>query len=176
MDSDDALVRDKDELPFFKLLGSSTTKAGINATRELKVEQRGTNQADTSDVVSDMLSHNQNGGRECEDEAGKGYGVRVAIKAAKLRKRSVGRVKETNRQMTQVIKADTKKGIEVKQQQIWRTFDRLLGVGSKLQKAIVATTSPPAASQPASRLQPVPETYKTAEDAALNLWNILTDL
>ncbi|KAG0640493.1 hypothetical protein HOY80DRAFT_1068952 [Tuber brumale] len=175
MDGYDAIASDKDELPFFKLLGCSTTKAGINVTRELK-EQKDGNQSDISDVVSDMLSHNQNGGREYEGEAWKGYGVRVAIKAANLRKRSFHESVVAFANISKAVKADTKKGTEVKQQQVWRTFDRLLGVSSKLQKAIVATTSLPAASQPASRLQPVPETSKAAEDAALNLRNILTDL
>ncbi|KAG0636997.1 hypothetical protein HOY80DRAFT_1052981 [Tuber brumale] len=76
MDSDDALASDKDKLSLFKLLGSSTQKAGINATRELKVvdysssngeprtgiddqailqEQKDRNKAETSDVVSDLL-------------------------------------------------------------------------------------------------------------------------
>ncbi|KAG0640523.1 hypothetical protein HOY80DRAFT_1135925 [Tuber brumale] len=167
MDSDGALGSDKDELPLFQLLGSSTTKAGINATRELKVvddsrsnveprtdidneailkEQRDSNKIDTSDVVSDLLSHNKHGG-----------GVVVAFANS-----------------SKAFKADTKKGTGVKRQQ--NTSDSLLGVRIILLKAIVPSNSRPAVAHSAPSLQPEPEPYKTTEDAALNLWNTLTAL
>ncbi|KAG0636993.1 hypothetical protein HOY80DRAFT_1138673 [Tuber brumale] len=162
MDSDGALGSDKHELPLFQLLGSSTAKAGINETRELKVvddsrsnveprtdidneailkEQRDSNKVDTSDVVSDLLSHNK------------------VVAFANICKAS---------------KADTKKGIAVKRQQ--KKSDSLLGVCTILLKTIVAGNSRLAVAQPAPSHQPVLEPYKTTEDAALNLGNTLTDL
>ncbi|KAG0643089.1 hypothetical protein HOY80DRAFT_1034630 [Tuber brumale] len=134
-------------------------KAGRNATRELKVvddsssngeprtgidyqailqEQKDRNKADTSDVASDLLSDNT-------------HKARVVVAFANIWK---------------AFKADTKKGTAVKRQQ--KTSDSLLGVHTKLLKLIVAGNSRPAVAQPAPSLQPVPEPYKTTEDAAMN--------
>ncbi|KAG0640509.1 hypothetical protein HOY80DRAFT_1041647 [Tuber brumale] len=166
MDSDGALGSDKHELPLFQLLGSSTTKAGILETRELKVvddsrsnveprtdiyneailkEESDSNKVDTSDVVSDLLSHNKHGGE--------------VVAFANISK---------------AFKADTKKGTAVKRQQ--KTSDSLLGVCTILPKTIVVGNSRLAVAQPAPSHQPVLQPYETTEDAALNLCNTLTGL
>ncbi|KAG0640514.1 hypothetical protein HOY80DRAFT_1041665 [Tuber brumale] len=133
-------------------------KAGINATRELKVvdnsssngeprtgiddqaiwqEENDRNKAETSDVVSDLLGDSTHGAR-----VGRRRGERVWSKS----RDEIGQLEEA----------------------------KLVRI--KLLKAIVAINYRPAVAQPAPSLQPVPEPYKTTEYAALNRWSTLTAL
>ncbi|RPA94714.1 TRAUB-domain-containing protein [Choiromyces venosus 120613-1] len=207
IDSDDALGSDEDKFSGFKFLGSSTTKGGVKATRGMKVagdsssdgesgtdpdndailnEEKDTDEDDSSDVESDLLSHNEDGDEEDEDEdededgededesSDEGAQDADTKRREELKKLITEEQKNVVANISKAVKADTEKGTAVKQQQ--KIFDSLLGVRIKLQKAIVAANSLPAPSQPAPSHQPVSETYKAAEDAALNLWNTLTDL
>ncbi|KAG0634487.1 apoptosis antagonizing transcription factor-domain-containing protein [Tuber brumale] len=203
IDSDDALGSEEDKFSGFKFLGSSTTKEGVSATRGMKIvddsssdgepgtnpddeailnEEKDSDKDDASDVESGLLSHNEDGdeddGGEGEDDEDEGSDEGAQDAEAKcreeLRKLIAEEQKNVVANISKAVKADTEKGTAVKQQQ--KAFDSLLGVRIKLQKAIVATNSLPTPSQPASSPQPVSETHKAAEDAALNLWNTLTDL
>ncbi|CAZ86247.1 unnamed protein product [Tuber melanosporum] len=206
IDSDDVLGSDEDKFSGFKFLGSSTTKEGVNATRGMKVvddsssdgepgtdpddeailnEEKDSDKDNASDVESKLLSHSEDGygedeseDEESEDDGDEGSDEGAQDAEAKRREELKKLITEEQKNVvaniSKAFKADAEKGTAVKQQQ--KTFDSLLGIRIKLQKAIVATNSLPTPSQPASSPQPVLETYKAAEDAALNLWNTLTDL
>ncbi|KAG0126683.1 apoptosis antagonizing transcription factor-domain-containing protein [Tuber indicum] len=206
IDSDDALGSDEDKFSGFKFLGSSTTKEGVNATRGMKVvdnsssdgepgtdpddeailnEEKDSDKDNASDVEGNLLSHSKDGYEEDESEdeeseddgdegSDEGAQDAEAKRREELKKLITEEQKNVVANISKAVKADAEKGTAVKQQQ--KTFDSLLGARIKLQKAIVATNSLPTPSQPASSPQPLPETYKAAEDAALNLWSTLTDL
>jgi len=90
IDSDDALGSNEDRFSGFKFLGSSTTKEGVNATRGMKVvdssssdgesgtdpddeailnEEKDSNEDDSSDVESNLLSHTDDEDEESESES-----------------------------------------------------------------------------------------------------------
>ncbi|CUS13334.1 unnamed protein product [Tuber aestivum] len=199
IDSDDALGSDEDRFSGFKFLGSSTTKEGVNSTRGMKVvdesgsdgepgtdpndevilnEENDSDEDEASDVEGGLLSHNEDEDEDEEDDeeesSDEGAQDAEAKRREELKKLITEEQKNVVASISKAVKADTEKGTAVKQQQ--KTFDSLLGVRIKLQKAIIATNSLPTPLQPAPSLQSVPETYKAAEDAALNLWSALTDL
>ncbi|PWW76810.1 TRAUB-domain-containing protein [Tuber magnatum] len=199
IDSDDALGSDEDKFSRFKFLGSSTTKEGVNATRGMKVvddsssdgesgtnpddeailnEEKDSDEDDASDVESGLLGHNEDENEEGEDDEDESSDESSQDAEAKRREELKRLITEEQKNVvaniSKAVKADTEKGTAVKQQQ--KTFDSLLGVRIKLQKAIVATNSLPTPSQPAPSPQSVSGTYRAAEDAVLNLWSTLTDL
>ncbi|KAG0639558.1 hypothetical protein HOY80DRAFT_1044620 [Tuber brumale] len=129
-------------------------KVGINATSELKLVDDSSSNGKPGTVIDDQVILQEHKDRNKADTSDVGCCFWKYFKS--------------------IFKADTKKGTAVKGQQ--KTSDSLLVVRIKLLKAIVASSSRPAVAQPAPSLQPLPEPYKTTEDAALNRWNTLTAL
>lgn len=75
--------------------------------------------------------------------------------------------------ISQAARADAEKGNAVKQQR--KTFDALLNVRIRLQKALVATNSM-APSETEDITDEVEGKYRAAEEAALKLWNTLNGI
>jgi protein AATF/BFR2 len=112
-----------------------------------------------------------------DDEFGvkhNGYAPSVdGIDKSELRKLMADDQKRVAANLSQSAKADAEKGRAVKKQRT--TFDSLLNVRIKLQKALVAANSIPAAEdqEEASNDE---ATIVAAETAAINLWNNLNAL
>jgi protein AATF/BFR2 len=93
-----------------------------------------------------------------------------ATRRAELRKMMSEEQKSVVATISQAAKADAEKGTAVKQQR--KTFDSLLNVRIRLQKALVATNSIAASEDAVDGAEP----YQAAEEAAIKLWNTLDGL
>lgn len=104
---------------------------------------------------------------ESEDHDSDDAGDDEQARRAELRKMMSEEQKTVVATISQAAKADAEKGNAVKAQR--KTFDSLLNVRIRLQKALVATNSIAAAEQKDDEATP----YKAAEEAAVKLLNTL---
>ncbi|KAF2098179.1 TRAUB-domain-containing protein [Rhizodiscina lignyota] len=177
-DSDDPLERDfgEDEVD-----EGSDDQREVN-TRRLNGGAHDTYGSDTSgseDDGSDELDGDESDSMEDEtedddDEDGFGQsGEEDGIDRAELRRIMAQDQKNVAATISQAAKADVEKGKAVKNQR--STFDTLLNVRIRLQKALIATNSLAAPDAAEFDEEKGTETMRAAETAAFSLWNSLNE-
>lgn len=137
--------------------------AQLDGTDESGSESQGELSGDDDEDESEEESEEESDDDDDDDEGGDDEKAR----RAELRKMMSEEQKTVVATISQAAKADAEKGLAVKAQR--KTFDSLLNVRIRLQKALVATNSMTAAEQNGEESTP----YKAAEEAAVKLLNTL---
>lgn len=124
---------------------------------------------DQSDVEAMQVDSEEEESEESDEdeESEEEDGDEESARRAELKKMMSEEQKTVVATISQAAKADAAKGIAVKAQR--KTFDSLLNVRIRLQKALVATNSLSAAEAQEDEQTP----YKAAEEAAVKLLNTL---
>ena len=146
-------------------------ESGSNEDMEDEEDEEQSENEDQSDV--DAMDEDEDEDEETEEESDEDEesdeedGDEESARRAELKKMMSEEQKTVVATISQAAKADAEKGIAVKSQR--KTFDSLLNVRIRLQKALVATNSLSAAETKENEATP----YKAAEEAAIKLLNTL---
>ncbi len=156
---------------------SSDSDGGVGVEVEVEEEtgseEEESENEDQSDVeamdVDQEEESDEDDDEDSEDseESDAEDGDEESARRAELRKMMSEEQRTVVATISQAAKADTEKGIAVKAQR--KTFDSLLNVRIRLQRALVATNSLAAVEE--TEDEPTP--YKAAEEAAVKLLNTL---
>lgn len=134
---------------------------------EMDDESENEDQSDAEAMEEDSEEEESDEGSDVDEESEEEDGDEESARRAELKKMMSEEQKTVVATISQAAKADAEKGVAVKAQR--KTFDSLLNVRIRLQKALVATNSLSAAE--AKEDEPTP--YKAAEEAAVKLLNTL---
>jgi protein AATF/BFR2 len=141
--------------------------AQLDRTDESGPDDEEEQSEDDEEEQSENDEEEEESEEESEDNDSDDGGDDEQARRAELRKMMSEEQKTVVATISQAAKADAEKGNAVKAQR--KTFDSLLNVRIRLQKALVATNSIAAAEQKDDEATP----YKAAEEAAVKLLNTL---
>ncbi|KFZ20037.1 hypothetical protein V502_03385 [Pseudogymnoascus sp. VKM F-4520 (FW-2644)] len=144
-----------------------TDESGSESQEELLEDGDQDEDEDMDEVDGDDSEEEEDDNDDSEDSDESEAGDDEQARRAELRKMMSEEQKTVVATISQAAKADAEKGSAVKAQR--KTFDSLLNVRIRLQKALVATNSMTSLEQSSETSTP----YKAAEEAAVKLLNTL---
>ena len=144
-----------------------TDESGSESQEELLEDGDQDEDEDMDEVDGDDSEEEEDDNDDSEDSDESEAGDDEQARRAELRKMMSEEQKTVVATISQAAKADAEKGNAVKAQR--KTFDSLLNVRIRLQKALVATNSMTSLEQSSETSTP----YKAAEEAAVKLLNTL---
>lgn len=144
-----------------------TDESGSESQEELLEDEDQDEDEDMDEVDGDDSEDEEDDNDDSEDSDESEAGDDEQARRAELRKMMSEEQKTVVATISQAAKADAEKGNAVKAQR--KTFDSLLNVRIRLQKALVATNSIASLEQSSETSTP----YKAAEEAAVKLLNTL---